>query len=68
MTARLSAVPAPDSVDDALRDVAVSAGCLPRWCDGIYGWAYHCTCKGNLHGASSQCSVLTPDSVTREER
>lgn len=45
--------------DQEIYKRAVAAGCSPLWHDGIYGWAWHCTCPGNHHGCDSQCSAIS---------
>lgn len=33
-------------------------GCNPVWYDGIFGFAWHCSCEDNDHGCDSQCSDI----------
>jgi len=54
----LKLVEPPDPLDDAIHAAALKAGCHPVWADGIFGWAWHCGCEGNLHGMDQQCSML----------
>jgi len=48
-----SAESVPNSVVKAVRD-----GCRPVWADGVFGWAWHCTCEDNRHGCDQQCSKI----------
>lgn len=48
---------------EQLYAAALSRGCLPIWYDGIFGPAWHCTCKDNRHGCDLQCSMITIDSL-----
>jgi len=47
---------------------AIMAGCTPKWHDGIFGPAWHCTCKGNVHGCDQQCSMITLSSLVANDR
>lgn len=40
-------------------------GCNPSWLDGIFGWAWHCTCPENTHGIDQQCSIISVTSARR---
>ncbi len=51
---------------DELFQLAVAAGCKPKWYDGIFGWRWHCTCDGEPnHCSDQQCSMITVDSIKR---
>lgn len=52
-----------ENKNDRIFEAAVAAGCKPIWGDGIFGWAWHCGCRGNLHGCDQQCSDLTLKSI-----
>lgn len=43
----------------AIFEAAYAAGCKPQWHDGIFGWAWHCSCEDNRHGCDQQCSMIT---------
>ncbi len=47
--------------------IATLRGCKPMWCDGIFGFAWHCTCEDNTHGCDQQCSAITLKSVWRRK-
>ena len=51
----------PDSFDKRIYDLAVKNGCNPIWYNGIFGWAYHCTC--GCHECDQQCSMITLESA-----
>ncbi len=38
---------------------AVESGCKPFWHDGMFGWAWHCSCIDNRHGYDQQCSAIS---------
>lgn len=46
---------------------AVKHGCAPRWFDGIFGWAWHCTCEAETHFCNQQCSAVSLHSAGRLE-
>lgn len=55
--------PLRTSAQTALKERAERIGCKPTWADGIYGWAWHCSCIGNPHGCDAQCSTITDGSL-----
>lgn len=57
--------PSPKTAALALR--ARGIGCRPIWYDGIYGWAFHCGCSDLKHACDQQCSMITEESISREE-
>lgn len=59
--------PRPSPAQATLALKARGLGCRPEWSDGIFGWAFHCGCKGNVHGCDQQCSDITEESLAREE-
>ena len=55
-----------DTDNAELYQEAVSAGCTPKWYDGMFGPAWHCGCPKKDHACDSQCSALTFYSVQQE--
>jgi hypothetical protein len=55
----------PDAVDWKILDTATRNGCRPEWCNGIVGWAWHCTCDDELHYCDQQCSAITMGTARR---
>jgi len=53
---------------DPLYGRALALGCKPEYSEGMFGPAWRCGCDDNRHGCDQQCSDLTNDSLTREER
>lgn len=53
---------------DEIHATATANGCKPRWYDGIFGWAWHCTCKDMTHACDQQCSMIDPKSARRRRK
>lgn len=39
--------------------LALASGCKAKWCNGIFGYAWHCMCPGDDHACDEQCSDIT---------
>ena len=61
----MSYIGIPTHADEELRIQAMNHGCVPVWCSGMIGWAYHCTCADGLHYCDQQCSVISAESAAR---
>jgi len=43
--------------------LARASGCKAKWCDCIFGYAWHCMCPGDDHACDEQCSDITMKSA-----
>lgn len=53
--------------DQRTYEYAIKHGCNPEWVDGLFGFAWHCTCPDNRHGIDSQCSMIMAEYTDAEK-
>ena len=51
---------------ESIYKTAKKNGCKPFWHDGIFGWAWHCSCTDLSHACDSQCSMIDSKSAKRK--